>query len=229
MNLSDATVHAKIVEHFARAEPNSDEQTLIALFIQSTKTANAGALSKIIMAPLDWIPFRFMHEQYFKELELISLITRATQWSVNPLVYAEAAQLNVKFMQQTGFMEHLSGTTPAGSPMTAERAFYEYLALSHAFMAQIRLLPLFPIDHPLTSPFMNALGEIESNNGRMIQTQIRLLKDLKTSLTIEEREEIIERYTKIVRDLFTELLRAICMPNPNPSVDLAAMFTPKKA
>lgn len=211
MTVTDPAVFALAAQHFTSQDPTPDEQTFISLFLQSIKAANVAALSKIVMAPLDWVPFRFMHEQYFKEMEMISLLTKSTSWTMNPQVYADATTFNLNFMQKTGILEFMMPAAPV-EPVIVERAFYEYLALSHAFMSRIRFIPLFPPNKPLNTPFLNTLSEIEVNNGRLIQTQIRLLKEIPTSLNMKEREEIITRYSDIVSEEFTHLLRILCEP-----------------
>jgi len=211
MTATDPAVSAMAAQYFTAHDPDADEQTLISLFLQSIKAANVAALSKIIMAPLDWLPFRVMHEQYFKEMEMISLLGKSTTWSMDPQVYADATAFNLNFMQKTHLMELMLPAAPV-EPAIIERAFYEYLALSHALMSRIRFIPFFPPNKPLNSPFLNTLSEIEVNNGRLIQTQIRLLKELPTSLSMEEREEIIARNTQVVAEHFTDLLRRICQP-----------------
>ena len=211
MAIQDPEVLLKATQYFTDHELSADDQTLIALFLQTTKTANATALSKIIVAPLEWIPFRCMHAQYFQELEMISLLTKATSWSMNPKVFAKSMQINLKFMQKTGIAEYLSAGKKIDAK-TTEEIFYEYLAVSHAFLSQIRITPLFPVFKKLDTPFLDTLKEIEVKNGQMIQTQIRLLKDLKTSLTLEEREAIIARNANIVSEVFTDVIRHICMP-----------------
>lgn len=211
MTIQDPRVLLQATQYFAEHELTPDQQTLIALFLQATKTTNVTALAKIIMVPLEWLPFRCMHEQYFRELEMISLLTKATSWSMNPQVYAKATQLNLKLMQITAVVGFLGGAKKIESK-TVEESFYEYLALSHAFMSQIRIVPLLPAAKKVDSPFLSALNEIEINNGRMIQTQIRLLKDLPTALSLEQREAIIKRNSEFVREAFTDLIRLICLP-----------------
>lgn len=209
MTVIDPAVFAMAAQHFTAQDPTTDEQTLISLFLQSIKAANVAALTKIVVAPLDWLPFRVMHEQYFKEMEMISLLNKSTSWSLDPQVYSDATAFNFNFMQKTGIMEFMLPAAPV-EPVVVERAFYEYLALSHAFMSRIRFIPLFPPNKPLTSPFLNTLSEIEVNNGRLIQTQIRLLKDMPTSLTLEERESVVSKYGAVVSEEFTSLLRMLC-------------------
>jgi len=212
MSTVDPSIIAKATTFFAGHEPTSDEQTLITLFLQSIKTANSATLSKIVFAELDWLPFRFLHEQYYKELELVSLLAKATDWSTSPKVYADATALNLKLMQKTTIMQFMMGLFPD------KRQFYDYLALSHAFMSQIRFLPLLPASNPLTSKFLNAIGEIEVANGRLIQTQIRMLKDWDVPLTIEEKEAIIGKNSAIVGELFSDLLLLLCEPKEQQAV-----------
>lgn len=214
MTVIDPAVFAMASQHFTKRDPIPDEQTFISLFLQSIKAANVAALTKIIMAPLDWLPFRVMHEQYFKEMEMISLLNKSTSWSMDPQVYADATAFNFNFLQRTGIMEFMLPAGPA-EQIVVERAFYDYLALSHAFMSRIRFIPLFPPNKPLNSPFLNTLSEIEVHNGRLIQTQIRLLKDMPTSLTLEEREAIVTKYSNVLTDEFTSLLRLMCEPKKN--------------
>src|ERR1035437_558212 len=150
----------KAIKHFADHDLSRDEQTLIALFLQSLKTSNAAVASKIIAAKMEWLPFRFIHEQYFKEMELISLLAKSTEWSMNPQVYAEAGALNLKLMQKTKIAQYMMGQ------FADETDFYEYLALSHAMMSQIRFIPLLPASKALDTPLLNALNEIEVNKDR---------------------------------------------------------------
>lgn len=211
MTVIDPAVFAMASQHFTKQDPTPDEQTFISLFLQSIKAANVAALTKIIMAPLDWLPFRVMHEQYFKEMEMISLLNKSTTWSMDPQLYADATAFNFNFMQKTSIMEFMLPAAPV-EPIILERAFYDYLALSHALMSRIRFIPLFPPNKPLNTPFLNTMSEIEVNNGKLIQTQIRLLKDMPTSLTLEERESVVTKYGTIVSEEFTNLLRLLCEP-----------------
>ncbi|CAN5335826.1 hypothetical protein BH11PSE11_BH11PSE11_27630 [soil metagenome] len=200
MSSINPEILAKAIKHFADHDPSRDEQTLIALFLQSLITSNATVLSKIIAAKMDWLPFRFIHEQYYKEMELISLLAKSTEWSMNPQVYAKAGALNLKFMQKTKITQYMMGQ------FMNELDFYEYLALSHGMMSQIRFIPLLPSSKVLDTPFLSTLNEIEVNNGRLIQTQIRFLKDIEIALTLDQREEIVERNAVIMTELFGDVL-----------------------
>ena len=77
-------------------------------------------------------------------------------------------------------------------------------------MSEIRFIPLLPPETPLTDPFVSALYGIEVENGRQIQTQIRLLKDMEVSLSQKEKEQVVEKQRDIVLGLFNDFLYTIC-------------------
>jgi hypothetical protein len=204
-------IMAKAIKHFADHEPDRNEQTLIALFLQSLKMANATVASKVMLARMEWVPFRFIHEQYYKEMELISLLAKSTEWVMNPQISSQATALNLKFMQKSKIAQYTMGQ------FLNEIDFYDYLALSHAMMSQIRFIPLLPSSKVLETPFLCALNEIEVNNGRLIQTQIRLLKDIEVGLTMEQKEEIVDRNAALMNELFSDLLNMLFEMKPQPA------------
>jgi hypothetical protein len=120
------------------------------------------------------------------------------------MVYLAATNLNLAIWQETNAARFMQGA------LQVDRTFYEYLALSHAFMSDIRILPLLSVHTKLDTPFLSALKEIEEENGRQIQTQIRLLKDMEIDLTREEKEQIIESQRQIVEQIFQRLLCEVC-------------------
>jgi len=193
--------HAR--EYFATNGIGADEQTRITLFLQGVKSVNAAILARVEFQPFEWLPYKFLHNQYFKEVELSTLIGKATSWSTNPFVYLDATNLNLTLWQKVGGAKFMSGT------LQADATFYEYLALSHAFMSDIRFLPLLPPTMPLDTPFLIALHDIEEENGRQIQTQIRLLKEMRVDLDYQEKERIIEEQRVIVNELFDRLLAEV--------------------
>ncbi len=191
-------------KHLSEYPLGPDEQTRICLFLQGVKSINATILAKVEFQPFDWLPYKFLHNQYFKEIELSTLLGKATQWSSNPFVYMEATNLNLFLVNHTGAARYMQGF------FELDRTFYEYLALSHAFMADVRFLPLLPASIPLDSPFLSALKEIEEENGRQIQAQIRLLKDVPVPLEREEKEAIIEQQWGRVEEVYDRFLEELC-------------------
>ena len=81
-------------------------------------------------------------------------------------------------------------------------------------MSEIRILPILPPTKPLDTPFLSAIKEIEDENGRQIQAQIRLLKGLELPLSQDEKEQIVYHQRMIVQSVFCELLEAVCKQKP---------------
>ncbi|MEX0732655.1 MAG: hypothetical protein WED00_18105 [Aquisalimonadaceae bacterium] len=205
---SDAqrALRKRIREHFSRGSVHPDDQTRITLFVQSVKAINGAVLVKAEFQPLNWLPYRALHNQYYKEVELATLLGKATAWSADPFLYMEATNLNLELWNRTGAARYLQ------SAFELDATFYRYLALSHAFMSVVRLLPLFPSTMPLDTPFLQALKEVEEENGRQIQVQIRLLKTVDCGLSREEREQIVEQEQAGVEACFNEFLARISPP-----------------
>jgi hypothetical protein len=197
-------IRKRAMDLFKSQGLEADTQTRISLFLQGVKSTNAGILSRIEFQPMEWVPYKFLHSQCFKEVELTTLLNKSTTWSNSPMVYLAATQLNLAVWQETSAARFMNGI------LKVDRTFYEYLALSHAFLSSIRIVPLLPVQMLLTTPFLAALKEIEEENGRQIQTQIRMLKDMEIELSVEEKEEIIEAQRHIVEGLFDRLLTEIC-------------------
>jgi hypothetical protein len=193
--------HAK--EFFAREGLSADTQTRITLFLQGVKSINAAILARIEFQPFEWLPYKFLHNQYFKEIEMSTLLGKGTSWSANPFVYLDATNLNLTLWQGSGAARFMGGF------LQIDQNFYEYLALSHAFMSDMRFLPLLPVSLSLDTPFLSALKEIEEENGRQIQTQIRLLKELPIELSHQDKEQIIDEQRIVIEALFDRLLSEI--------------------
>lgn len=191
-------------DFFSQQELDADTQTRISLFLQGIKSINATILARVEFQALEWLPYKALHSQYFKEIELSTLLGKSTVWSSNPSIYMDATNLNLALWQETNAARFMQ------SALQVDRTFYEYLSLSHAFMSDIRLMPLLPIKISLDTPFLSALKEIEEENGRQIQTQIRMLKDMEIELSRDDKEQIIESQRLIVDQLFMRLLGEIC-------------------
>jgi hypothetical protein len=197
-------IRKRAMEFFSAHEIGQDIQTRISLFLQGLKSLNASILSRVEFQAMEWLPYKFLHNQCFKEVELTTLLGKSTSWTSNPMVYLAATNMNLALWQETGAARYMQGV------LQVDRTFYEYLALSHALMSDIRFLPLLPIQVKLDTPFLSALKEIEEENGRQIQTQIRLLKDMEIDLSREEKEQIIDTQRQIVTQLFERFLCEVC-------------------
>ena len=146
-------------------------QTRISLFLGAAKSVNAAILGAVELQPQITIAYPFVHGQYFREVEFAALLARVTRWSSNWATYAQGAKLATSLWTQWWQIQLPLG--PALNP----RAAYSALALGHALLARVRTAPLIPDNADEMDPFVAALRRIEQESGRMIQAQIRLLKD----------------------------------------------------
>jgi hypothetical protein len=123
-----------------------------------------------------------------------------TRWSSNPLIYFEAAALVEPLWREWLGMQSPLGTLPHG------QASYRALAFGHALLARVRLAPVIPANADEADPFVLALRRIEQENGRMIQAQIRLLKESLIDLPPAERARIVEDEQLVVDAAFARFL-----------------------
>jgi hypothetical protein len=141
-----------------------------------------------------------MHGQYFREAEFATLLTRVTSWSANASLYAEGTAL-----VQPLWQEYWRIQGPLGIAFDPQ-ASYRGLAFSHALLGRVRLTPVVPADADASHPFVAAIRRIEQENGRMIQAQIRLLKDLPVDMPIEARETVVAEEQAVVDAAFEAFL-----------------------
>jgi hypothetical protein len=190
--------------YFSQHGLDSADQTRISLFISAIKRANSMILAKVEFHAVDWMPYSFLHNQYYREMELATLLYRATSWSLDMAVYWQMAQFEIKVWQEAEIGKYIWGS------IAPDLNFFEYLALSHAFMSEIRFIPLFPAQWKLDTPFLQTLYNMEVESGRLIQTQIRLMKELDLNLSLEEKELVVRKKRSAVENIFKDLLDMIC-------------------
>jgi hypothetical protein len=197
---ADSDWRKKATAYFSRHGLESAEQTRISLFVLAVKQANSMILSKVEFQTLDWTAYSFLHNQYYREIELATLLSRATSWSSDMSIYMEMTQFDAKFWQKTQIGKYVWGS------IARDLNFFEYLALSHAFMSEIRFIPLFPAQWKLDTPFLQTLYNMEVESGRLIQMQIRLLKEMDLNLSLEKKEMLVEKKRSDVENLFKDFL-----------------------
>jgi hypothetical protein len=190
----------KTIAYFSNNGLESAEQTRISLFVLAIKQANSMILSKVEYHALDWTTYSYLHNQYYREIELATLLHRATAWSSDMSIYAEMAQFTMKFWQKTQISKYFWGS------ISRDTNFFEYLAMSHAFMSEIRFIPLFPAKWKLETPFLQTLYNMEVESGHLIQTQIRLLKEIELNLSPARKERLVEKKRSDVESLFMDFL-----------------------
>ena len=175
---------------------DAEVQTRISLFLGAAKSVNAAILGAVELQPQITIAYPFVHGQYFREVEFAALLARVTRWSQNWATYVHGGRLTAQLWTQWWQIQ-----LPLGPALDA-RAAYSALALGHALLARVRTAPLIPDNANELEPFVAALRRIEQESGRMIQAQIRLLKDGASPLPLDERERIIEEKQEAVDEAF---------------------------
>ena len=198
--LISAALYDRAREAIAASGFDSDTQTRIALFVGTVKSLNAALLAAAELLPATSPAYPFMHGQYFRESEFATLLLRVTRWSINPQIYWQSTALVNPLWSEWWSIQGPFGT------LLDPRATYRGLAFGHALLARLRLAPVMPKAADPGDPFVIALQRIEQENGRMIQAQIRLLKEMPVDIALAERERIVEAEQQVVDAVFARFL-----------------------
>jgi hypothetical protein len=177
-----------------------DVQTKIALFVGAAKLVNATIMAAFEAQPQVTTAFPFVHGQYFREMEFATMLGRVTRWSPDPRLYAEGTEVAAPLWRE--WWRLLAVAVPPWDVRVA----YSGLALGHALLARVRLSPVLPSEVDELDPFVVAIRRMEQEGGRMIQAQIRLLKDGIAPLPVDECEQIIEAKQAAIDAAFTRFL-----------------------
>ncbi len=198
-------------------------ETRIAIFTCASKAVNLPFLSLAGAAPsvpLGWsgtglvselgasasaaaIAWQALNSQFFRESEALTLLFRVTRWALDPVIYMQSAHVVAPLYAEC------ARVGLSGGPRQGDAIGIEALALGHALLAIVRLAPILPRGPAAETPFAVALLRIEQENGRQLQTQIRLLKDGFASTPMEQRETIIAQKAALVEDAFSRFLGSL--------------------
>lgn len=176
-------------------------QSKISLMIMTAKNVNTLFLGAVEFMPFVGTEQQLLHAQYFQEVESMLLLGKVTRWAPDPRIYMEAVPIMAPIWNEWRpryGMPGISAIDPKG--------FYQGLALGHALLSKIRIVPVIPPEIEPNDPYAMALRRIEQDNGRMIQSQIILLRTTAPSLPEEERDSLIEEKQDLVSDVFDRFL-----------------------
>ena len=175
------------------------QQTRVAAFLISAHGALARQSAFTLPAKFDAGWQTELNAQLFRETEIVSVLMRATSWTPDPGL---------------GYMA--VGWESAWYPAPVYEIADWPLAmavglttLAHAVHAAIRPAALLPTAANPDDPFAMALRSIELESGRMLQTQIVVLK---SSTLLPYRAVVnsaLERRHSEVRRLWHEMLRSV--------------------
>lgn len=181
------------------------EQTKMTLFLQSTKSANSLIVPKIELQKIDWQSYKFFNQQMYKNMQSSYLLAKATKWTTNYMVYFKYSQIAASFWDQADIAKFITFNF---TPDETGVKLYEFLAFSHALLSEIRMTPIV-VDLPADN-YISLLNDIEEDNGRQIQLQVRLLKDMNVPLTLDEKEDISLAERTKVAEVYRRFLEFLC-------------------
>jgi len=202
----DPARYDKARDRIAECGFTPDIQSKITLVVCAAKNGNL-----LFQGQAQWLPKLGLVEQFFisqaaRELEAVTLLMRTVRWSADPRLALAAQKIVAPLLIAWGEVMQFPG------PLLNPAAVYRGISLGHAQLAHFRLLPIIPESADALDPFVVALQRIEQEGGRMLQTQIRLLKNMGKEMPLEQREVLIEKDQAIVDMVFGNLLDWIGQP-----------------
>jgi hypothetical protein len=175
------------------------QQTRIAAFLMSAHGAQARQLAAALPANLRHAWQVELHAQYCREMEIVSLLTRATTWVPDPLLMYKFWEWEMAWLPKP-----LEGTDDNFHGLLVDLA-----ALGHALHAGIRPAALLPENVSPLDPFVLAMRRIEFESGRLLQAQIVFLKGPELASFRNEVTAAVERRHDQVRELWTSMLASL--------------------
>jgi len=175
------------------------QQTRIAAFLMSAHGAQLRQLAVTLPIHLRQPWHLELHSQYCREMEILSLLTRATSWVPDPALAFMIWQWEAAWLPRPmqGAADHLHGL------------LVDMAALGHAIHAGIRPAALLPESVAPMDPFVMAMRRIEFESGRLLQAQILFLKGPQLFDVRNEVAAAVERRHDQVRELWTSMLSGL--------------------
>jgi hypothetical protein len=184
----------------------SQQQTRVAAFLISAHGALARQLA--VALPGQHRPGwqGELNAQLHRELEIVSLLFRATAWKPDPVLL-----FLVPTWEAAWIPAPVTGVSDVIDALAIDLA-----ALGHAVHGVIRPAALLPIDAQAEDPFVQALRRIEFESGRLVQAQIAFLKSPDLLPVRETVNSAVERRHLQVRALWNEMLQSIGIKTVSP-------------
>jgi hypothetical protein len=175
------------------------QQTLISSFLVSAHSAHARRLAFALPSSLHFGWQVELHSQYCREMEIISLVTRATSWIPVPTLPVAAWQWELAWL-------------PKPVPEVADRRqglLIDLAAFGHALHTVVRPAALLPEGFEPADPFALAMRRIEFESGRLMQAQIMFLKSPELVPFRDAVTAGVERRHAQIRELWQGILRGM--------------------
>ena len=175
------------------------QQTRVAAFLISAHGALARQLAFALPRQMHAGWQTELNAQFYRESEIVSLLLRATSWTVDPELLMLATSWELAWLPKP-----VSGPNDRLLASTIDIA-----ALGHAVHGAIRPAALLPDRALAQDPFVMALRRIEFESSRMIQAQILFLKGQDLLPYRDLVNAAVEQRHRQVRDLWDAMLGGI--------------------
>lgn len=179
------------------------QQTRVAAFLMSAHGAQARQLAATLAGAVQDGWQVEMHVQFCREMEILSLLARATSWTLDPVLPFLMWQWESAWLPR-----------PAeGIDDRRQALLIDIAALGHALHGGMRPAALLPEDAHDTDPFTLALRRIEFEGARLMQGQMIFLKGAQFHAVRAAVNAAVERRHAQVRELWDAMLRSIDVDN----------------
>lgn len=175
----------------------AQQQTWVSSFLVSAHSAHARQLAAALPISLHHGWQVELHSQFCREMEILSLVMRATSWVPVPTLPLSLFQWEQAWM-------------PKPAEEVADRhqgLLIDLAAFGHALHTVIRPAALLPEGFELADPFALAMRRIEFESGRLMQAQILFLKGPELASVRDAVTAAVERRHAQVRQLWNTILR----------------------
>jgi hypothetical protein len=177
----------------------AQQQTRVSAFLISAHAAQARQLAAVLPASLRHAWQIELHSQYCREMEMVSLLTRATTWVPDPQLMYTVWQWETAWLPKP-----IEGAADRYNGMLVDMA-----ALGHAVHAGIRPAVLLPEGVAPMDPFVLAMRRIEFESGRLLQAQILFLKGPQLAPLRKEVAAAVEHRHGQVHELWSAMLASL--------------------
>ncbi len=177
----------------------AQQQTRLSAFLMSAHGAQARQLAAALSGGLQHGWQVELHSQYCREMEILSLILRATSWVPDPMLIFLIWQWEVAWLPRPA-----EGVADAFQGLLIDLA-----AFGHALHAVVRPAALLPEFAPHNNAFAQAMRRIEFESGRLLHPQILFLKGPELFPVRAAVAAAVERRHAQVRELWDALLHGM--------------------
>lgn len=175
------------------------QQTRVASFLMSAHGAQARHLAATLPGSVHDGWQVETHVQYCREMEILSLLARATSWAPDPMLPFLIWQWEMAWLPK-----------PAeGIADLRQALLIDLAAFGHALHGAIRPAALLPEDARDMDPFAIAMRRMELESGRLMQGQMIFLKGAQFHSVRRLVNAAVEHRHAQVRELWDAMLRGI--------------------